>query len=75
MTALLLEARERMESSRLRFEAQARRCRALAESADPVFRRQYLDLADGIDSYLEALAEKYAKQHQAADPAPDAVKE
>ncbi|MGE3333403.1 MAG: hypothetical protein AB7I36_07160 [Rhodospirillaceae bacterium] len=75
MNALLIEARECIESSRLRFEAQARRCRLLADSADPVFRRQYLDLADSIDSYLEELERQQAQQHPAAGRVPDAVKE
>jgi hypothetical protein len=45
----------RLAASRARFEAQAKRYRELAESADPEFKKKYLDLALSIDAFLKTL--------------------
>lgn len=49
-------ARDRLESTRARFEAQAQRYRALAVSADPEFRDKYLELARSIDAFLRTFS-------------------
>jgi len=43
-----------LENTRERLEAEARRCRALAESAHPDFKQKYFELAQSIEAYLQA---------------------
>ncbi len=53
MNPLLARAQRTLEHTRERLEAEARRCRALADSAHPDFKQKYFDLAQSIEAYLQ----------------------
>jgi hypothetical protein len=50
---LFQRGRDRLDNYRDRFETLARRYRALADTAHPDFKQQYLDLAVSIEAYLQ----------------------